>query len=268
MTSLLESDVRLDSDPHDSTTGPTDHPHQFRALRLDTTFRTTNTAERLQWLRRQVAGTIVFTTSFGLEDQALTHLIAHSGIAVDYVTLDTGRLFPESYQVWAATEQRYGIRIRGYYPDSAAIEALVDRQGIDGFYASPAARKACCAVRKVALLRRALSGAAGWITGLRADQSALRQELDFVTFDEDHQVIKANPLLDWSRDAVTALVATAQIPSSPLHQRGFLSIGCAPCTRAVGPGEAERAGRWWWEDEPVKECGLHLAPDGRLVRAK
>jgi phosphoadenosine phosphosulfate reductase len=268
VTSLFESDVRIDFDAHDDFTGPADRPRETRVQQLNTAFASVDAVERLQLLRESVVGTLLFTTSFGLEDQVLTHLLTRSGITVDYVTLDTGRLFPETYQVWAATEQRYGIRIRGYYPDAAAIEALVNRQGIDGFYASQAARKSCCGVRKVEPLRRALLGVAGWITGMRADQSEFRQGLEFVSYDSEHQVVKANPLLDWSRDAVAALVAAEQIPSSPLHERGFLSIGCAPCTRAVAPGEAERAGRWWWENEPAKECGLHLTADGRLVRAK
>ncbi len=260
VTSLLESGMRIDPDRHDS--------REPRVRQLNTAFAALGPVERLRLLRQRIDGTLVFTTSFGLEDQALTHLIATAGIAVDYATLDTGRLFPETYQVWTATGQRYGIRIRGCYPDAAAVEALVDRQGIDGFYTSQAARKACCLVRKVAPLRRALRGASGWITGLRADQSALRQGLDFVGYDAEHDVVKANPLLDWSRERIAALAAAEQIPSNPLHQRGFLSIGCAPCTRAVAPGEPERSGRWWWENEAAKECGLHLTADGRPVRAK
>jgi phosphoadenosine phosphosulfate reductase len=209
---------------------------------------------------------LVFTTSFGLEDQALTHLIAQSGIEVSFITLDTGRMFPETYDVWRETERRYGVSIRAYYPDAAATEALVQAQGIDGFYTSQTARKACCAVRKVAPLVRALQGAAGWITGLRANQSELRKGVGFVGYDQVHCLLKANPLLDWSREQVASLVAVEDIPASSLHRRGFLSIGCAPCTRAVVPGEEERAGRWWWEDEAAKECGLHVTPDGHLTR--
>ena len=245
MTSLLASDLAVAAPP-------------ARARTLNIACSSIDAVARLRLLRRQIAGTLVFTTSFGLEDQVLTHLIATAGIDVAHVTLDTGRLFPETYQVWAATERQYGIRIRGYYPDAAAIEALVDRQGIDGFYHSQAARKACCEARKVDLLRRALLGASGWITGLRAEQSAVRQGLDYVSDDRVHGVLKANPLLDWSRDQIAALIEAAAIPSNPLHQQGFLSIGCAPCTRAVATGEPERAGRWWWEDETAKECGLHL----------
>lgn len=237
-----------------------------RARQLDTAFASLDPRERLSLLRDRIDGPLVFTTSFGLEDQALTHLIVASGIDVRFVTLDTGRLFPETYGVWVATEQKYGIRVVGYYPTTEDIENLVITQGVDGFYFSPDARKACCGVRKLEPLRRALLGAGGWITGLRAEQSPNRQGMGFVGYEADRGLLKANPLLDWTRDQVAALVKEADIPASPLHARGFLSIGCAPCTRAVAPGEPERAGRWWWEDEAAKECGLHATTDGRLVR--
>lgn len=222
--------------------------------------------ERLRALRDTLDGRIVFTTSLGLEDQAITHLIFTNDLAIDVITLDTGRLFPETYAVWAETEQRYGRRITPVYPRHDALETLIAGQGINGFYASVNARKACCGVRKVEPLQRALRGAAAWVTGLRADQSAHRESLAFVSWDPGHGLVKANPLFDWSRDAVQAFVAEHAIPVNALHARGFLSIGCAPCTRAVQPGEPERAGRWWWEDEAKKECGLHVGPDGRLVR--
>lgn len=219
---------------------------------------------RLQAIRSAIGGRIVFTTSLGLEDQVLTHLIAESGIAVDFATLDTGRLFPETYTLWRDTEARYGIRIRAFYPEAAQLEALVEQHGIDGFYASLEARKACCGIRKVAPLGRALGGAAGWITGLRSDQSAARGDTPVAEPNAQYGLIKLNPLIDWSRERAAAFAADNAVPVSPLHARGFLSIGCAPCTRAVEPGEPERAGRWWWEDEAKKECGLHLGPDGRL----
>ncbi|HEY0185741.1 MAG TPA: phosphoadenylyl-sulfate reductase [Rhodopila sp.] len=236
--------------------------------RLNRAFAHLDPVQRIRLLRQKTDGPLVFTTSFGLEDQALTHLIAESGVAVRLVTLDTGRMFPETYTVWAETEQRYGVRVQGFYPDAQAVEALVADQGVNGFYAGPAARKACCAVRKLAPLNRALAGAAGWITGLRADQSTVRRDMAFVSHEADRGLLKANPMFDWSRADVAALVEAERIPSNPLHQRGFLSIGCAPCTRAVAPGEPERAGRWWWEAEGTGECGLHLTADGRLIRAK
>jgi phosphoadenosine phosphosulfate reductase len=211
---------------------------------------------------RQVPGRIVFTTSFGVEDQVLTHMIATSDLAVDIVTLDTGRLFPETHAVWAATEQRYGRRISAIHPDAGALAALVARQGINGFYDSVAQRQACCAVRKVALLDKALAGASGWITGLRADQSSARAAAALAAYDEARGLLKLNPLIGWSREDAVRFTTAHQVPVNALHAKGFLSIGCAPCTRAVQPGELERAGRWWWEDEQKKECGLHLRAEG------
>lgn len=221
---------------------------------------------RLRALRAGVEGRIVFTTSLGLEDQVLTHLIAESGIAVEFATLDTGRLFPETYTLWRETEARYGIRIRAFYPRQEAVEALVNGQGIDGFYASLEARKACCGVRKVEPLGRALAGAAVWLTGLRADQSAARGATPLAEPNATYALLKVSPLIDWTREAAAAFAAANDVPVNALHARGFLSIGCAPCTRAIAPGEPERAGRWWWEDETKKECGLHVDAQGRLVR--
>jgi phosphoadenosine phosphosulfate reductase len=238
-----------------------------RAHELDVAFRPLSPTARLALLRNRIDGSLVFTTSFGLEDQVLTHWVAESGVDVRFVTLDTGRLFPETYDVWAATERRYGVRVRAFHPDGVSLEALVEAQGINGFRTSKPARLGCCAVRKVAPLGRALCDAGAWITGLRADQSASRSGMDFVSYDEVRNLIKANPLLDWRRDALVAFAEAEGVPLSPLHARGFLSIGCAPCTRAVRQGEDERAGRWWWENASAKECGLHLAADGRLVRS-
>ncbi len=243
------------------------HASEVFAKQLNAAFLPLDPAERLTLLRNRVPGDLVFTTSFGLEDQVLTHLIARSGIAVRFVTLDTGRMFGETYALWARTEDRYGIQIRGYYPETQAVEALVERQGIDGFYGSRPARNACCGIRKVEPLGRALLDAAAWITGLRADQSASRLGMDFVSHDPIRGLLKANPLFDWSRERIAAVAAAEDVPINPLHGRGFLSIGCAPCTRAVASGEPERAGRWWWEQETAKECGLHVTPDGRLVGA-
>lgn len=217
-------------------------------------------------LRRRIEGRIVLTTSFGLEDQVLTHLVATRQLDIEIATLDTGRLFPETYDVWARTEERYGLRIRAVHPDAAALEALVARQGVNGFYAGPEARAACCEVRKVAPLGRLLDGAAAWVTGLRADQSGARADVALSGWDAGRGLIKVSPLAGWTRADVAAFADANGVPVNALHAAGFLSIGCAPCTRAVAPGEPERAGRWWWEQEAKKECGLHLTPDGRLVR--
>jgi phosphoadenosine phosphosulfate reductase len=221
-------------------------------------------SQRLAAARASVQGRLVFTTSFGLEDQVVTDAIASSELAIDIVTLETGRLFAETYDVWAATEERYRLRIEAVVPDTAALEALIEADGVNGFRQSREARARCCGVRKIAPLSRALAGAAGWITGLRGDQSANRAATPLAAFDAAHGLVKINPLADWHRDDVAASVALNDIPYNALHDRGFPSIGCAPCTRAIRVGEDERAGRWWWESDGKKECGLHArvaAPD-------
>ena len=223
--------------------------------------------ERLESLVATAPGRIVLTTSFGLEDQALTHLIATAGLPIELATLDTGRLFPETYALWADTEARYGRRIKAYYPDAQAVAAMVADNGINGFYWSKDARLSCCGVRKVEPLTRVLAGAGAWVTGLRSDQSDGRGLVDLAGWDAERGLLKVAPLFDWSRPRTLAFCTDAAVPINPLHDRGFLSIGCQPCTRAVAPGEPERAGRWWWEDDAAKECGLHVAADGRLVRA-
>ena len=234
---------------------------ELRALaeRLNRELAPLSPAERIAQFRRAVAGRVVFTTSFGLEDQALMQLLADADLDIDCATLDTGRLFPETYQLWAETEARYRRRIRAHYPRTEDVEALVASQGINGFYDSRQARLSCCQVRKVEPLNRALAGAKGWITGLRADQSAYRGETTLVEVDAERGVLKLSPLLDWTREAVLAFAREHDVPLNPLHAKGFASIGCAPCTRAIAPGEPERAGRWWWEQGKT-ECGLHLRP--------
>jgi phosphoadenosine phosphosulfate reductase len=223
--------------------------------------------ERLAAVRANISGPIVFTTSFGLEDQAIAHALFSQGLLIDVVTLDTGRLFPETRKVWAETEQRYGTRIAAFTPDQAGVEALIAQQGIDGMRSSVAARLECCAIRKIEPLARALDGAAAWITGLRADQSNERARTALASFEKDRRLIKINPLFDWTREQAVGFIRDHAVPYNTLHDRGFLSIGCAPCTRAVAPGEPERAGRWWWEQEEKKECGLHITRDGHIARA-
>jgi len=222
--------------------------------------------ERLAALPALVDGPLVFTTSFGIEDQLITHHILSQNLPVKIVTLDTGRMFTQTYDVWQATEDRYGRRIKAMYPQALPLQDLIDDQGINGFYISLECRKACCHIRKVEPLNRALLGAKGWVTGLRGGQSANRDHLVFAEEDKARGLIKFNPLADYSREQVVAKVKTLNVPYNALHDQGFLSIGCAPCTRAIKPGEPERAGRWWWEDEAKKECGLHVAEDGTLAR--
>jgi phosphoadenosine phosphosulfate reductase len=227
-------------------------------MRFADQFRKLNLFDRLAAVRTHIPGRIVFTTSFGLEDQAITHAIFSQQLTIDVLTFDTGRLYLETHQVWAETEKRYQMRVQALVPETQALEALITRQGTNGFRESVAARHACCNVRKVVPLDRALENASGWITGLRADQSKARSHLSFGSFDADRNLVKINPIFDWSRDDVAQFVQVHGVPINSLHDNGFLSIGCAPCTRAVRPGEPERAGRWWWEEEEKKECGLHL----------
>jgi phosphoadenosine phosphosulfate reductase len=220
---------------------------------------------RMDAIAQAVPARVAFSTSFGLEDQAILHAIAECGAAVDIFTLDTGRLFPETLDTLVRSEQRYGMRIRVVVPVADEVERLLARDGVLGFRLSIDARKACCQVRKVRPLARALHGAAGWVTGLRRGQSSERGRIAFAAWDDAHGLIKMNPLADWSLERVQAYLAANDIPVNALHARGFPSIGCQPCTRAVRPGEDIRAGRWWWENEDGKECGLHrrpLAPAG------
>jgi phosphoadenosine phosphosulfate reductase len=231
------------------------------AARLNRTFAHLDPAERLRELRRAIPGRLVFTAGFGVEGQIIFHLICANNLDIDTVTLDTGRLFPETYALWAQTEERYGRRIEAVYPQARELQQLVARQGINGFYNSVEARMSCCHVRKVEPLGRALAGTQAWITGLRADQSQSRQKASLVEFDERRQLIKVNPLLDRSREQALDIARQADVPINTLHAAGFVSIGCAPCTRAIKPGEPERAGRWWWETDGKTECGLHLSPN-------
>jgi phosphoadenosine phosphosulfate reductase len=201
-------------------------------------------------------GKVVFSTSLGQEDQVITQLIASQNLPIQIFSLDTGRLFPETLELLARTESKYKNRIKVYYPERESVESLVTDIGINGFYESVENRKSCCSVRKVEPLKRALAGNEVWVTGLRAEQSANRHAMKRIEWDEGNQILKYNPLLDWSFDEMIAYIDKYKIPYNPLHDKGFISIGCAPCTRAILPGEDARAGRWWWEDSK-KECGLH-----------
>ncbi len=211
----------------------------------------------LALLPKEFPDKTVFSTSFSWEDQVITHLIAGQKNSVKIFTLDTGRLFEETYYVWNRTREQYGVEITAYYPDHAALEAFVSEKGPNSFYESVENRKGCCHIRKVEPLQRALAGNELWITGLRAEHSPERHDLSQLEWDESNQIIKYHPLLHWSTDDLKAFIYTNGIPYNTLHAKGFLSIGCAPCSRAVQPGEDFRAGRWWWENKETKECGLH-----------
>jgi phosphoadenosine phosphosulfate reductase len=221
--------------------------------------------ERLSIIARSIPGRLAFSTSLGLEDQAVLHAISTlpNHTSFDVFTLDTGRHFPETLDTLDASQRRYGLPIRALAPEANAVEALVARDGVLGFRTSVDARKACCTVRKVAPLRHALSGAAAWITGLRREQAATRTATHFALYDAEYRLIKLNPLADWSLGRLEAYIAANGIPVNALHAQGYPSIGCQPCTRAIRPGEDIRNGRWWWEIQDGKECGLHSARSPR-----
>lgn len=200
---------------------------------------------------------IVLSTSLGVEDQVLTEMVVRQNPEAKIFTLDTGRLFPETYELIARTNKHFGIRIRTYFPDHKKVEEMVAKHGINLFYDSMEKRKLCCHVRKVAQLPRAFEGMDAWICGLRKDQSVSRFFSKLVEWDQNNGLIRINPLINWSEKDVWDYVKKRKIPYNMLHDRGFPSIGCEPCTRAIEPGEDVRAGRWWWENEGPRECGLH-----------
>lgn len=198
-----------------------------------------------------------FANSYGAEDMVLTDLIAKNFPAIEIFSLDTGRLPQETYALMAHAGLHYKRKIKIYFPQTAAVEQYVRLNGINGFYDSQAQRKDCCHVRKVEPLRRALAGKKAWITGLRREQAPTRKDLSDSEFDQDNGLQKFNPLIDWTEADVWDYIRQFNVPYNALHDKGYPSIGCAPCTRAVAPGEDMRAGRWWWEDADQKECGLH-----------
>ena len=224
--------------------------------------------ESLRTLAQLFPGEVVFSTSLGYEDQVITDLILANNIPIKIFTLDTARMFGETYQVWQKTNKRYDTKIEAYFPKQESVERLLAEKGPFSFYDSVDNRKECCFIRKVEPLNRALAGNKIWITGIRAEQSPNRQTMTQVERDDTHNLFKFHPLMHWTFDQVKEHVRKNNVPYNPLHDRGFVSIGCQPCTRAIREGEDFRAGRWWWEDQSAKECGLHVGADGRLVRSK
>jgi len=216
-----------------------------------------STADALKLVAAQFPEETVFSTSLGQEDQVLTEMIASAKLPVRIFTLDTGRLFYEHYDLLEKTNARYKINIDVYFPEAPDVEAYVKSKGVNGFYESVENRKECCFIRKVKPLNRALTGAKVWITGLRSEQSDNRKDMKMIEWDEDRGLYKFNPLIRWSYDEMMDYIRQKNVPYNPLHDKGFISIGCAPCTRAIEPGEDPRAGRWWWEVSH-KECGLHV----------
>lgn len=203
-------------------------------------------------------GKVIFTTSFGIEDQVITHFIFKNNIPIEVVTIDTGRLFPETYKVFAETINKYYKKINVYYPGNTAIEKMLTEKGPFSFYYSKEDRLECCRIRKLGPLDRALNGKECWISGIRAGQSDNRRQMDRIEFDEERQLFKFYPLFDWSLEDVETFIKENEVPYNVLHDRGFVSIGCEPCTRAVEKGADFRSGRWWWEAGSIKECGLHI----------
>jgi phosphoadenosine phosphosulfate reductase len=202
---------------------------------------------------------VALATSFGVEDMVLTDLIAKNFPKIEIFSLDTGRLPPETYELMQKATERYRHKIKVYFPQGEAVENYVGVNGINGFYDSVVQRKECCYVRKVEPLRRALAGKKAWITGLRREQAPTRQDLGASEYDKDNGLQKFSPLIDWSHLDIWTYVSHFKVPYNVLHDQGYPSIGCAPCTRAVQPGEDIRAGRWWWESADQKECGLHVS---------
>jgi len=224
---------------------------------LNNKFSASQPAEVLEYFLKEYKGEIALSSSLGAEDQALTHMICAIDKTTRLFTLDTGRLFPETYELIETTYKKYNISIEVYFPDYQKVQQMIKEKGINLFYKSIENRKECCGIRKVEPLKRAMAGLKVWICGLRKDQSVTRFYARMVEFDENYGIIKLNPLINWTEDQVWEYIHAYGVPYNLLHDKGFKSIGCQPCTRAIQPGEEPRAGRWWWEQAGQKECGIH-----------
>lgn len=224
---------------------------------LNSRLQQANATEILKTVSELFGDKIAFASSLGYEDQVITHLIAEQKLPIKIFTLDTGRLFPETYELIDRTCARYQIPIQIYFPQAETVEQMVNTEGINLFYDSIEKRKLCCKTRKTEPLARALTNLSAWITGLRREQAVTRQNMQIVEWDAMHQLVKVNPLINWTEKDVIDFVKKHNIPYNKLHDRNFPSIGCQPCTRAIDKGEDIRSGRWWWENPEQKECGLH-----------
>jgi phosphoadenosine phosphosulfate reductase len=224
---------------------------------LNRKFKDAAVPDLLNWFTENYPDRIAFSTSLGAEDQVIMHFLSKIRTPVKIFTLDTGRLFQETYDLLDITRKKYGLPIDIYFPDARRVEGMVRAKGINLFYESVENRQMCCGIRKIEPLIRALTGMEVWITGMRKEQSVTRTGADLVEWDPEYGIIKLNPLVNWTLDMVWHHVRTFGIPVNELHSKGFPSIGCLPCTRAVKPGEDLRSGRWWWEMPENKECGLH-----------
>ena len=219
----------------------------------------------LRWAHDTFGDGLTAATSLGAEDQVITHMIASEAPRIPLFMIDTGRLFEETHQLLEQTRAAYSVQINTLFPDAADVEAMVGTHGPTLFRNSVELRQHCCFHRKVLPLKRALAGKRAWITGLRREQSPTRSDIGVVSWDEGNQLVKINPLWDWEESRIHSYLQQHDVPYNPLHDKGFNSIGCAPCTRAVQPGEDSRAGRWWWEQPQQKECGIHIV-DGKIIR--
>jgi len=228
-----------------------------KAREFNEKFKNSTPEEVLGAIINEFPDKVIFSTSLGAEDQVITDMISKNQKTCSIFTLDTGRMFQETYDLLQITRSRYELEINVFFPDSTMVEAMVNKHGINLFYDSIENRKRCCEVRKVIPLTRALKGMQVWISGLRRGQSATRSELSLMEWDEGFGIFKLQPLFDWSEERVWNYIKNNKVPYNPLHDKGFPSIGCSPCTRAIFPGEEVRAGRWWWEIADKKECGIH-----------
>lgn len=224
---------------------------------LNEKFQEATVGEVLSWFLKEFKGKIALSSSLGAEDQVLTEMVTGIDKEATVFTLDTGRLFPETYDLIHRTNNKYGIKIKVYFPEASRVEEMVGEKGINLFYESIENRKLCCHIRKIEPLKRAFKGLDVWICGLRREQSVTRQDMKLVEWDEANGLIKLNPLIEWTEKDVWDYINENKIPYNPLHDKGYPSIGCQPCTRAIMEGEDVRAGRWWWENPDTKECGLH-----------
>ncbi|MGB4205718.1 MAG: phosphoadenylyl-sulfate reductase [Bacteroidales bacterium] len=226
---------------------------------LNYQFATVSPKEVIEWAIDHFGDKIALSSSMSAEDQAILHMMLGSKKQFRVFTLDTGRLFPETYDLIDITSKKYGITIQVFFPDKEQVEKMVNEKGINLFYESIENRKLCCEIRKVEPLRRAFKGLDAWICGLRKQQSLTRNNTGLFEWDDKFDLIKINPLINWTEEDLWDYIHKHNIPYNPLHKKGFPSIGCQPCTRAILPGEDIRAGRWWWENPETKECGLHIS---------
>jgi len=224
---------------------------------LNSRFKESGAKELLSWFLQEYRGRIAFSTSLGAEDQVITHMISTLPGKLFIFTLDTGRMFQETYDLIEVTRKKYYCNIQVCFPDAAGVEEMVKTRGVNLFYESVENRKRCCHVRKIQPLTRALQGMKVWITGLRREQSITRSDTPLVEWETEMNLIKVNPLINWSNDEVWDYISRFHVPVNELHRKGYPSIGCMPCTRPVAPGEDIRSGRWWWELPQFRECGIH-----------